>query len=267
SLLQCSAAPAHIGDCDYETQAYYEIGAETTLTADITLSAVISTDSGTVDCRTAGACTLAVTHDSLRSPEKAALAPLEFDPTTEVVPPTLTVEPSTALVDGRTVTVTGSGVTPGWMAFYACTPALAGEYEECVWLETDVQADSAGTVAVDLEVPAIIPTYTGEVDCRTTAQPCQLVGTRYSTSSARAGRADLHFDPDGPVAPGPAITVEPGDDLPDEATVTVSGSSFSVQSESAPVQVCEVGTDRCDDQTRSRAPIDNDGRFAIELGV
>ena len=89
-----------------------------------------------------------------------------------------------------------------------------------------------------------------------------------SPSSARAGRAELAFRPDGPLAPGPAVTVTPGGPLTDPASITVSATGLGANGY-AEAAVCAAGQPfRCDPETRTSAVVGADGTFGpVTIGV
>ncbi|MGH9192134.1 MAG: neocarzinostatin apoprotein domain-containing protein, partial [Acidimicrobiales bacterium] len=265
-VVQCVSAPANIDDCDFETVMDVAVDAGS-FTAHYPVSAVIDTgNGGPIDCREDGACVLAVSSGYSTSPAKSSVVPLSFDPGTELMVGTITVTPDTDLVDGQTVGVAGTGFRAGsGVSFYVCAPDPPGE--SCQWTPNFAIADDAGTFDTDVVVSAVVPADNGEVDCRT-PETCVLVGTASSPSSPRAGRAPLHFDPDAPLLPAPDISVDPSTDLPDEATVTVSGSHFTPDGDVS-VMVCRTGFDflGCDPQAEAFVSPDGSGAFTTELGV
>ena len=132
---------------------------------------------------------IVATPNYLQSPEKQAVVPLTFDPATEIVRPTLTATPDTELVDGQTVTVTGEGFMSGYVFVSMCAPG-ATFYDDCLGGDTFAEVDPTGSFSVQTKVSAVVSTATDEVDCRTSADPCVLIATSGSITSARAGRAD-----------------------------------------------------------------------------
>lgn len=269
-LVQCRAgAPITRGDCDQDVMTSGMVGHDGSVATPLQVFAEIALPTGeTVDCRPADACVIVATPDYLQSPEKQAVVPLTFDPATEIVRPTLTATPDTDLVDGQTVTVTGEGFMSGYVFVNMCAPG-ATFYDDCLGSDTFAEVDGTGSFSVRTKVSALVPTATGEVDCRTSADPCVLIATSGSITSARAGRADLHFDPEAPLLPGPAVTVAPDRDLGDEATITITGTNFgSTEGYPALLEVCRVGdASLCDEQTSTELTPDNAGGFAVELAV
>ncbi|MDD9369943.1 MAG: neocarzinostatin apoprotein domain-containing protein, partial [Acidimicrobiales bacterium] len=268
-LIQCRAAAAlGQGDCDGDTATSLPVGDDGSLATPFRVSAQIAVAGEVIDCRTPGACVLVASADYLRSAEKQAVVPLAFDPDAEIVLPTLTATPDTDLVDGQTVTVAGQGFAADWVFVSMCAPE-ATTYDDCLGGDSYADVGPTGEFSVETEVSTIVPTATGEIDCRTSAEPCLLVATSGSISSVRAARVELHFDPDGPVLPGPSITVSPDRDLGDEAAITVAGTNFgSDEGDSAMLEVCRVGDpDQCDQQTTTDVTPDNAGTFTVEVGV
>lgn len=269
-VAQCRVAPTMTrNDCDYEVASYWPVGDDGVLAARSRVFAEIGLPTGEViDCRTPGTCVLVASPDYLSDPGKQAVAPITFDPATEIVRPTLTATPDADLVDGQTVTLTGEGFVSDYVFVYLCAPGTPS-YDDCLDTNTYAQVSAAGAFSVTTKVSTIVPTAAGEVDCRSSAEPCALIATSGSLTSARAGRVDLHFDPDGAVLPGPSITVTPDTDLDDEAVVTVAGTNFgSEEGYPALLEVCRIGDpSRCDEQTTTEITPDNGGAFTVEIGV
>jgi LPXTG-motif cell wall-anchored protein len=266
-VVQCVPAAADIDDCDFDTLTDVAVDAGS-FTTDYLVSAVMDTgNSGPIDCREAGACVLAVSSGYSTSPAKSAVVPLGFDPDTEVKVGTITVEPDADLVDGETVSVTGSGFPPDrGVSFYVC--ATGPSEESCEFTPSFAFVDESGAfTASDVRVWATIRTETGEIDCRAVAEGCTLVASAGSPSSSRAGRAALHFDPEAPLLPGPAITVEPSSGLPDDTSATVSGEHFTPDG-FVSVAVCASGDiSRCDPQSEASPTPDAAGTFSLEISV
>ncbi|HET6833188.1 MAG TPA: neocarzinostatin apoprotein domain-containing protein, partial [Acidimicrobiales bacterium] len=266
-VAQCAAAPINIFDCDFETVLDVDTMETDSFTADFRVSAAIFTENRDfVDCREPGACVLALMSSESTSAAKSAVVPLAFDPDTELIVGTITVTPDTDLVDGQTVSVAGTGFPADrHVSFYVCASDRPGD--GCQWTPNFATVDAAGTFHSDVVVSAVVPTDGGEVDCRT-AGTCVLVAAESSPSSPRGGRAPLHFDPDAPLLPGPEIELDPSTDLPDEATVSVSGSHFTPDGDVS-VMVCRTGSDfeGCDPQADTFLSPDGSGAFTTELGV
>jgi predicted esterase len=267
-VAQCATAPLNVFDCDFDSVLDVDTRDSGSFTADFRVSAVIATENrDAVDCRSPGACVLAVMSTESTSPAKSAFAPLSFDPETEVIVGNITVAPDHDLVDGQTVSVTGTGFPPDtFVSFYVCAPGHVAD--GCQWTPDFAPVDGAGNFRADIAVSAVVPSDDGEIDCRTTAEPCVLVATPGSPSSPRAARAPLHFDPDSPLLPSPEIAVEPSTNLPDVATVTVSGQHFAPRGDVS-VMMCRTGSDfeGCDPQADTFLSPDGSGAFTIQLGV
>ena len=264
-ILQCTSEPVDEADCDTGTVRYHETDASGSLSTQQRALAVIDTGHGPVDCRVPASCTMVVSQDQMRSPGRFGTAALTFDPTTEIVPPTLTVSPASGLVDGQVVTVTGSGFTDEFVELYLCPPDPAdGCRLSGAWGFIE-----EGAFTAQVEVEAIVTTPAGEVDCRTSAEPCLLVASRGRPTSPRAGRAELHFATDGPLRPPPTITLDPASDLPDEGMVTVSGRHFATSSfAEVLVEVCTAGSAGwCDPQTETYVTPTTAGRFTVDVDV
>jgi len=230
------------------------------------VQAVIDGDAGPVDCRELGACVIVASPRGAYVAGKSGTAPIAFDPDTVVTPPALSIEPSADLVDDQQVTVTGSGFgASGWVELYQCAPDVPAH--GCQWIDfSEVPPD--GTFSTTARVRALLDTELGRVDCRAEG-PCALVATPTGSPwSARAGRAELAFRPDGPLAPGPAVTVTPGGPLPDPASITVSATGLAADG-FAEAALCAAGQPfRCDPETRIAAEVGADGTFGPEtIGV
>ncbi|MGH9235763.1 MAG: neocarzinostatin apoprotein domain-containing protein, partial [Acidimicrobiales bacterium] len=264
-VLQCAADPVDETDCDTGTVRYLETDASGALATRQRAFAVIDTGRGPVDCRVPGSCVMVATQDLMRTPGRFAAAGLTFDPATEVVPPTLTVSPASGLVDGQLVTVTGSGFVDEYVELYLCPPDPA---DGCRLTDGWGFIEDGGFTS-QVEVEAIVATPAGEVDCRTSAEPCLVVASRGLPTSPRAGRAELHFTPDGPLRPPPTITLDPATDLPGEGLVTVTGRNFTTSSfAEVLVEVCTVGgAGWCDPQAETYVPTVTGGRFTVDVDV
>ena len=121
-----------------------------------------------------------------------AVVPLAFDPDAEIVPPTLTATPDTDLVDGQTVTVAGQGFAADWVFVSMCAPE-ATTYNDCLGSDSYADVGPTGEFSVRTKLSTLVPTATGEVDCRTSAEPCLLVATSRLDllAAGRPGRAAL----------------------------------------------------------------------------
>lgn len=269
-VMQCVAAPIDEDDCDYATAASVAVTAAGEVSLDQVVLATIETfNRGPVDCREPGSCVLAVSGNYMRSPAKTATAALAFDPDAQVVVPSLAVSPGTGLVDGQVVSVTGSDFPPGgagdsWVEISQCTAEAS--WDSCQWVGWSA-VDGSGAIAADVPVWAILSTHAGEVDCRTSAEPCQLVASRGAPDSERAGRTDLDFAEDGPLLPPPTIEVTPSSGLSGGDVVTVAGTGFT-PSGYAFVSLCERGSaDRCDWESALWPDVSASGTFTVDLTV
>lgn len=266
-IHQCAADPVDFRDCGFDNDMTVEIGEATTYEGLFEAAAIIETSQGTVDCREPGACVVAVSQSDMRIPAKTATTPVAFDPDAEVVPPTIAVEPTDDLVDGQTVAITASDFHP-YDEFRVRLCSAERVAEECEWAGY-VFSDENGEIAESVTVYAVLQTPTGDVDCRTAAQPCELVVGNGSPGSPLAAHVPLHFDPDGPLKPAPEITVEPATNLPEEATVTVTGTGF-IPGSDVGVMMCPAGTDAdelCHYDGSAYVLADADGAISVELEV
>jgi acetyl esterase/lipase len=164
--------------------------------------------------------------------------------------PSLTVDPAQDLVDGQRVTVRGAGMPAGVFVLLGQCPASAGGVTDAPCRYSFADTDGSGSFETEVLVRAVLGG--GEVDCRAPAG-CVLIAAVYDETAGdyvEAGRAPLGFDPDGPLAPPPTLTVSPGDGLVDGQSVTVSGAGALgdyvelLQCEAAP-----GGWQDCDQET------------------
>ena len=137
----------------------------------------------------------------------------------------MTVSPDTGLVDGQIVHVSVTGLAPH---------ASAG-MEQCV-SGHDIDGcdgssfvlaitDDHGAFQRDVQLLAVLHTPIGDVDCRTSADPCVL-GANTDFTNVGAVFTALAFDPSGPLAPPPTLTVTPSTGLIDQQVVALDGSGF-----------------------------------------
>jgi acetyl esterase/lipase len=270
-IIQCTAEPAAWDDCDFDTTTFADV-TDGSFSESHPVFAVIATQSsGQVDCRTAGRCALVAVGDASRWAD-TAVVPLGFAPDGPLLPPpTLTVTPADGLVDGQAVQIIGTGFRSRFLGdavqIHQCAPDPAPE--RCrTSFDRYVPLDEQGGFTVTMPVTARMPTSEGLHDCRAGADRCSLVATTSGIDSARAGRAELSFDPDAPLLPDPGIAVEPATDLGDFTPVAISGSNFTPGS-TVTVEVCRTGAtgDGCDGTNGESPPADEDGAIATEIAV
>jgi hypothetical protein len=227
-LIQCTPGPANRGDCDDETSSFYSAPGGSFTESHQVFAVIATPNGGRVDCRTAGRCVLAVLAEDGRWADTTSV-PLGFAPDGPLQPPpTLTITPAEGLVDGQTVEIVGAGFRRGFgvVQIYECAPDPAPD--RCRTVSDDfIFLDEQGGFTASAPVSTRAPTPGGLHDCRTGAERCSLVATTSGVDSARAGRVDLRFDPDGPLLPDPEIEVEPAGDLGDFTSVAVSGRHFT----------------------------------------
>lgn len=265
-IQQCTADPVDLRDCGFDNDMGVPVAEDGTYEGPFDLAAIIETSQGVVDCREPDACVLVASQSEMLVPAKTATTPLAFDPDGEVVPATITVEPDEDLVDGQRVTITGEGFYPyDDIGVRLCSAARTSE--ACEWVGY-VFTDEDGTIDEPATAYAVLETPNGAVDCRTEAEPCELVIGNGSPGSPLAAHAALRFDPDGPLLPVPEITVEPATDLPEEATVTVTGTGFPAGGDVG-VMVCPADSDDelCNYEGSEYVVADAEGEFSAELPV
>jgi acetyl esterase/lipase len=269
-IMQCVADPAGRDECDWTTGTYSDVSDTGSLTVEIQARSLLDIEGREpVDCRDPGACVVAVTSDDLRSPAKSATAPVVFAPDAEVATPTLSVAPDSGLVDGQVVTLSGGDYPVGTgtgtvVDILQCTSQPS--YGTCQWIDW-TESDSAGDIDAEVPVHALLPTADGEVDCRTSAEPCQLVAGSGPPWSIRSGRVDLDLAADGPLLPRPSIEVSPSTGLTDGDVVTVTGTHFT-PSRHVWVQICvDDDAGRCAHNVAEVASPSSSGTFTLDLTV
>lgn len=207
------------------------------------------------DCRVTGRCLLRISSND--PTEKLVDIPLSFDPDGPLAPPpVVTVEPNQDLIDQEQVTVAGSGYDNEAVELRQCAPN-GDWYDTCTFVGWGYAFASEGfTTTVRLAAILDFPA-SGRIDCRTSAQPCQLQASPSGVSS-RLSRVDLHFDPEGPDPTDPnapaKVTVSPATDLAHLQTVQVTASGFAPNTPEIKVEQCggPVG-DACIDLGRTQS--------------
>lgn len=265
-LRQCVAAPrSQEDDCQRGGWTATELDEPGSFSWEVPALARIYTPAhGTVDCRTPGACVL-VASNQFGVADEMGVAPLSFDPAAPLLPPpSVDVTPDDALVDGQVVVVEADGLGAGLgdanATVLQCARPLAED--RCKPAAGPALVED-GSVRAEAQVFARIPTPSGEVDCRTSPDPCVLVVSVVALDSPWDVAVDLAFDSDGPLLPDPEITVTPTTDLHDFAPLTVHGARFSPGAE-AVVRVCQTGSlVLCDVAEWPTA--DADGRFELDI--
>ena len=137
---------------------------------------------------------------------------------------TITVTPDTGLLDGQAVTVEGTGFGGDSVAgILQCAKGLG--LSGCDQGSVVIFNPRGNTFTRTFHVDAVLDTEDGEIDCRTFPAGCRLAANdQYSLTGA--ARADLGFDPDGPLEPLPTVNVDPSTDLVDQQVVQVDATGF-----------------------------------------
>ena len=136
----------------------------------------------------------------------------------------LTVDPAEDLVDGQRVIVRGGGMPTGDFMLLGQCPASAEGITDVPCRYSTADTDESGSFETEVLVRAVLGG--GETDCRVPGA-CVVIAAAYDDTVndyVEAARAPLGFDPDGPLAPPPTLTVSPSDRLTDGQTVTLSGA-------------------------------------------
>jgi hypothetical protein len=281
-VRQCISGATQVSQCHSSYSDFQPVGPDGVFHSSVRLRSILATDGGpTVDCRTAAhACELLV--GTFYPQLDVVSAAISFDPDGPLLPPpTLVATPSTDLVDGQVVTLSGTGhVSPkppilpappvapaGWRAPLSSTaaitddsvPAFEQTIVQCVTTEVfdlygcnpetwgTAEVDGDGTLTGTTQVWAVFQSFGGEtIDCRTSPNACSLY--TYGFDPLTSAVASLDFDPHGPLAPPPTVTVTPTTGLVDRQEMRVVGDGFPAH---ALIQLhqCQsglTGLDGCD---------------------
>lgn len=183
TVAQCRARWDGPDDCD-TASVYSQVAEDGTFTVTLALDAVLRTDGGEVDCRTASQGCVVVVGDLYGDSGDLAEAPLAFDPDAPLLPPpVLTVAPSTDLAaqsDVEVVLATGQGFEPfTFVQLQQC--AAADTIEGCDLDQTQyLSVDEAGAFAQSVSLAATLTTPAGEaIDCRSAPGACVLIATAF----------------------------------------------------------------------------------------
>lgn len=180
----------------------------------------------------------------------------------------VTVTPGTDLVDGQLVTVDGSGFTDvAFVGIFQCAKGLGIDGCDLSTAVPEFDFD-AGTFSEPYYLSALLDTDAGPIDCRTHADGCRLVvNERFAL--AGSARADLGFDPAGPLAPPPTVQVDPDTDLVDRQVVHVTASGFRPE-EPVVIGQCPAGatdpTEECGGEI-AFAQADDQGEVSEDVTV
>ena len=117
------------------------------------------------------------------------------------------MSPASGLVDGQLVTVTGSGFVDEYVELYLCPPDPA---DGCRLTDGWGFIEDGGFTS-QVEVEAIVATPAGEVDCRTSAEPCLVVASRGLPTSPRSAGPSCTSPPTGRCARPPHHHARPCD--------------------------------------------------------
>jgi hypothetical protein len=220
-----------------------------------------------IDCRQVE-CQLRAS--TFTAPDEAVAA-ISFDPDGPLAPaPTVTAAPATNLVDHQIIDVTGTGFdfglgfigTPipvrvdgeqaalpadviigvGDLALDAVMCAGSGtDFDRCSYSTFQrMPVDADGNLAGVFQVDAVLHAYEGDFDCRDATVACELRVGLVGHPFKQAALA-LAFDPEGALAPPPALTASPTTDLVDGQTVTVTGTGLPIN---RPAMVIQCATDK-----------------------
>ena len=238
AIVQCAieaGRPARGGEaagvdgCDTSRVEYANASSDGVATGEFSLSKTITTPvTGTIDCSSGPErCILAMA--AMTDYDRSGAGRLTFGPAPPVPPdvPTLIVEPSVGLADAEVVHVTATGLAASTMvelAVCSIDPATCWSTAPAD-ATAHLSTDGDGALAADVPVWRYLPgpeprTY---VDCAVSV--CNLALT-VDGSDAEPIYARLMFTPggDGPV--GPALALDPGEDVQPGSSVVVRGAGF-----------------------------------------
>ena len=232
---------------------------------------MLETSEGTFDCRVE-VCVIGSNNNP--SATGARFVELSFDPAgPDPVRRTVTVDPDSGLVDHQQVQVTGDDFTldPRWGGYAELLQCRlpADGYDDC-----DNSAYGFGEVDTDghLDTPFRVETILhleggATHDCRTGG--CVLSVRDSDEGFAEGAQAALDFDPAGPLAPPPTVTVTPSTGLADGDIVEVDGAGWRPNNYVAVLQCRSAAIDfgGCDTNTFGFAETDEDGAFTLRRGV
>jgi len=174
----------------------------------------------------------------------------------------ITVAPDTDLVDGQAVTVDGSGFAgDGVTGIIQCAKGLG--IDGCDESSVVIFGAPGDTFSREFRVDATLHTEAGDIDCRTYVNGCRLTANdRYSLASA--AKADIAFDPDGPLEPPPTVAVDPATDLVAGQVVEITGGNLRPD-EYVTLAQCPAGSTELYEQCQNFSGVvaDADGNFEL----
>jgi acetyl esterase/lipase len=276
-LVQCTAAPDGIADCDWMTVTVLELGAGGTFAVEQhRVFALIHTEAaGAVDCREPGRCVLVASSFSETNPlADGAGAAVAFDPTSPLLPsPAVTLTPPTGLLDGQQVRIDGRDFghrEASTVQVYQCGPEPSFDTCRVFGGVEGVELAPDGSFSLEARVWRVVIADGQEIDCLATTRPCLVIATSRPLETLDepwAARAALVFDPDVPPTPAPAIEVTPATDLHDVTELTVRGRNFTPGG-AARVSVCDAAApERCDGATHEAPTAAADGTFELRMNA
>ena len=219
ALIECEAAAAPAFRCDYNTTEITTPDATGSIDVAFSVRRFIRGATGRVDCATApDTCDLVVATLNSDVLVRHALA---FDPTAAIANPTITVTPSTGLLAGQSVTVTGAGFLAG--DFLRVSECAAVD-PFCSSFGTFVSADNNGAFSTPLIVRLRVSDGAGSAT-HCLAVEC-IVRAESGSDAEYLADAPISFDPNQPLPPVPAITVNPSTGLLHDQSVTITGTGF-----------------------------------------
>ena len=232
---------------------------------------MLETSEGTFDCRVE-VCVIGSNNSP--SVTGSRFVELNFDPAgPDPVRRTVTVDPDSGLVDHQQVQVSGDDFTtdPRWGGYaelLQCRLPAEG-YDDCDTGGYEFgEVDTDGHLDTPFRVETILRLEGGAThDCRTGG--CVLSVRDNGEGFAEGAQAALDFDPAGPLAPPPTVTVTPSTGLADGDIVEVDGAGWRPNNFVAVLQCRSAATDfgGCDMNSFGYTQTDEDGAFDLRRGV
>jgi hypothetical protein len=218
--LECPRGSTDPFVCDFGSLVEVVANTHGRFSTTVAVRRTIVTDAGFSDCAPS-ACEMVFADGSNFSDE--ATAPLRFDASVALPKTSVTVTPATGLGDRQTVTISGKGFT-GDRAVLA-VECVTGSFS-CLG-GFFARANVRGGFSIVGSVHRNLFDVVGNpVDCAAAAGTCEMVA--YDPFNADYhGSTSLAFDPDLPPPPPPTAKVDPADNLPFYARVSVHGRHWS----------------------------------------
>jgi hypothetical protein len=224
-LAQCPLGAVRQGRCEELGTA--RTGAGGRFTTRVAVEAVLDGFAGPVDCRVRS-CLLVVTPYVGAALRRTV--PLTFDPDDpRPTRPVATLTPSTDLLDGQEVVVASDDVAAHGREVRIVPCALPADTLDDCELDRGVRTTVQGAhLEATVRLAALLDLAGPSAhDCRADACVLALLDLPLAVVElSEVALVPLDLDPDGPLAPAPALVVDPATALVDDQYVAVSGTGF-----------------------------------------